>query len=138
MKIASKNALTLGGLYLVISTLLAFSDNFIINIISDLLLGGFLICLIYSLIKNNLEFIISFQNSYPKITYYINSIGWIAYTSLLASAVIIISYLLNGEYSEEVRYEMLIKHLIYLNYLDVFLIICSLIAAYLFRKKQHA
>lgn len=81
MKLWSKEALVLGGAYGVLDTPFALLG---LEIISDILFGLFIICVIMLCFNKTPKFISFMMNKYPKTSYYLTAIGWIPYFMIIS------------------------------------------------------
>ncbi|MGN0914158.1 MAG: hypothetical protein ACI4OW_04605 [Alphaproteobacteria bacterium] len=79
MKLYSKEALLLGGIYGGIATPLAYTSNEILSMIADVLFWLFLLGNILLLVNKTPKFIIVIQNKFTETSYYLRKIGWIPY-----------------------------------------------------------
>ena len=80
MKLWSKEALVLGGIYGVLATpfsLLGF------ELISDVVFLLFIVYAIMLLFNKTPKFISFVMNKYPKMTYYLAAIGWVPYFMII-------------------------------------------------------
>ncbi|MCQ2735438.1 MAG: hypothetical protein MJ212_05780 [Alphaproteobacteria bacterium] len=91
MKLWSKEALVLGGIYSVLSTPFVYSNNAVIEQISSILLIVFIICAIMLCFNKTPKFISFTLNKYPKISYYLAAFGWIPYFVMIAGVSLFIS-----------------------------------------------
>ena len=87
MKLWSKEALVLGGAYGILDTPFALSG---LEIISDILFGLFIICIIMLCFNKTPKFISFMMNKYPKTSYYLTAIGWIPYFVIIGMVVLFI------------------------------------------------
>lgn len=88
MKVWSKEALVLGGIYSVLATpvsLLGFE-----NMMNSLFLL-FVICMVMLCFNKTPKFLLSFISNYPRISYYLSAIGWIVYFSIIGEVCIFVA-----------------------------------------------
>lgn len=83
MKLWSKEALVLGGIYNVINTPFVYNDNETLGQIASILFYIFAICLVMLCLNKTPKFITQIINTHPKISYYLVAIGWIPYFAIL-------------------------------------------------------
>ena len=79
MKLWSKESLVLGGIFGVLSTPFTYSDN---KFIENFSIGLFWLFIFYALLlcfNKTPRFIPWILNRYPRVSYYLISIGWIPY-----------------------------------------------------------
>lgn len=134
MKLYSKETLLLGGIYEVLGTPLAYISNEITDFISGILFLGFIICIFYLFFNKIPIFISKIQNNFPKLTYYLNAIGWIPYAFV---AIFII--LIGSGYIIDYTDETLENIVVILQYFDPIAILISLLYALLkfIKLKNH-
>lgn len=127
MKLWSKEALVLGGIYGVLDTpfsLLGF------ELISDVVFLLFIVCAIMLLFNKIPKFISFVMNKYPKTTYYLAAIGWVPYFMIIIGFAMMGSYLIFG-YADGVLGYLLFG----LAVLALLSVIISLIVAYIKAQK---
>lgn len=91
MKLWSKEALVLGGIYSVLITPFVFGNNAVIEQISSILFVIFIICAIMLCFNKTPKFVLFTLNRYPKISYYLAAFGWIPYFTIIAVVSLFIS-----------------------------------------------
>ena len=91
MKLWSKEALVLGGIYSVLNTPFVYSNNAVIEQISTILFFIFFICVVMLCFNKIPKFITYVINKYPKIAYYLSAFGWIPYFSIITVVSLFIS-----------------------------------------------
>lgn len=91
MKLWSKEALVLGGIYSVLSTPFVYAHKTVLEQISSILLVVFIICTIMLCFNKTPKFITYILNKYPKTAYYLAAFGWIPYFIFVAVAGLFIS-----------------------------------------------
>lgn len=84
MKLWSKEALVLGGIYGVLETPLSLL-NF--ENISDILFILFIICILMLSSNRTPKFLSEFISKFPKTSYYLAAIGWIPYFMIITTIV---------------------------------------------------
>ena len=127
MKLWSKEALVVGGLYGILETPLSLlgMDN-----VTDILFLLF-IALIFALcLGKTPKFLSTFIHKYSRISYYLISIGWIPYFLMVVVAIVLGARFLLG-YSEY----LLEKFLYGTAYLGLGLALLSLIIAFIKKRK---
>ncbi|MBQ8677055.1 MAG: hypothetical protein IJ529_01135 [Alphaproteobacteria bacterium] len=129
MKLYSKEALILGGIYGILETLLSFLGCETTTGILFLLfiLGMFMLCF-----NKAPKFLSNFISNYPKTSYYLCAIGWIPYFMFIVFVMLIGGgYII--DYSDTmVEYS---TNIMSYPYTTIYLAIASLIIAFV-RKKQ--
>ena len=96
MKLWSKEALVLGGIYSVINTPFVYTYNETIGQIASILFYIFALCALLLCLNKTPKFITHIINTYPKISYYLAAIGWIPYFAILFVVCFLgISYFIN-------------------------------------------
>lgn len=83
MKLWSKEALILGGVYGVLTTPFTYFHNQYFEQIHFVLLGLFVIFMFLNFFNKTPSFIYTFTKQHPILSYYLISIGWIAYFLIL-------------------------------------------------------
>lgn len=83
MKLWSKEALVLGGIYSVLSTPFVYGHKTVLDQISSILLFIFIICAIMLCFNKTPKFVSSLLNKYPMISYYLAAFGWIPYFTIV-------------------------------------------------------
>ena len=91
MKLWSKEALVLGGIYSVLITPFVYGNNAVIEQISSILFVIFMICAIMLCFNKTPKFVLFTLNRYPKISYYLAAFGWIPYFTIIAVVSLFIS-----------------------------------------------
>ncbi|MBO5038178.1 MAG: hypothetical protein J6C85_01800 [Alphaproteobacteria bacterium] len=123
MKLWSKEALVLGGIYGVLETPLSFLgfENTSGILFLLFILGMFMLCF-----NKTPKFLSNFISNYPKTSYYLTAIGWIPYFMFIVFVLLIGSgYIIN--YSDiTVEYGM---HIMFYPYTTIYLALVSLITA---------
>ena len=129
MKLWSKEALLLGGIYGILEAPFTYLKY---EFITDILFIIFVCCAIMLCFNRTPKFISKTMNNYPNISYYLISIGWIPYFVILG----IVLFILSGfiiDYSESFL-ELVFNYLYYILPLLVF---ASLIIAFIKKKINH-
>ncbi len=129
MKLWSKEALVLGGVYGVLETPFSL---FGFEYISDALFLLFIGCVIMLCFNKTPKFITYVIHNCPKISYYLCSIGWIPYVILIVSISVFgfISYTgYNGA--------LLVNIVLWLAYSSLLLSILSLAIAFIKDKRKN-
>ena len=127
MKLWSKEALVLGGVYGALDTLFSLLG---VDFLSDVIFLSFFVCVIMLLFNKIPKFISFMMNKYPRTTYYLAAIGWIPYLMLVITFVMMGSYQIWG-YADTVLGYLLFGQAV----LELLSVIISLIVAYLKAKK---
>ncbi len=91
MKLWSKEALVLGGIYSVLSTPFVYGHKTVLEQISSILLVIFIICAIMLCFNKIPKFITYILNKYPKIAYYLAAFGWIPYFTIVVVVGLFVS-----------------------------------------------
>lgn len=81
MKLWSKEALLLGGMYCVLNILFTYIG---FEIVTDVLFGGFILCLVLLCFNKTPKFIDKTIKNYPQTAYYLASIGWMPYFVIIS------------------------------------------------------
>lgn len=87
MKLCSKEALLLGGIYSVLATPLSYLDQE--GTVSAVLFLGFVVGMVLLCFNKVPKFIYYVINHYPRTSYYLISIGWVPYFVFIGLAGII-------------------------------------------------
>lgn len=129
MKLWSKEALILGGIFGVLSTPFTYSDNTFIEKFSIGLFWLFFFCALLLCFNKTPRFISWILNRYPRVSYYLISIGWIPYFVIvfLFTAFIVGFFI---KYSDD----MIDKQFLILSYITEFGLPFSLMIAF---AKKH-
>lgn len=123
MKLWSKEALLLGGIYGILETPFTYLK---FELITDILFIVFVCCAIMLCFNKTPKIISETIKNYPNISYYLVSIGWIPYFVILGTILFILSgFVIN--YSE-VFLEMIFN---YLYYILPLLMFSSLVVAFI-------
>ena len=104
MKLWSKEALVLGGIYGVLSAPLTYLN---LDNISMIVFAIFILCMLMLCFNKTPKFLDKIIKNYPKTAYYLASIGWIPYFVIIS----IVGFVALGcfiEYSDNVV-EILVK-----------------------------
>lgn len=128
MKLLSKEALLLGGIYGILETPFTYLKC---EFITDILFIVFVCCAIMLCFNKTPKFISKTIENYPNISYYLVSIGWIPYFIILG----IILFILSGfiiDYSESFL-ETVFSCLYYILPLLIFV---SLVGAFIKKRKK--
>ena len=128
MKLWSKEALLLGGMYGILEAPFTYLKY---EFITDILFFVFVCCAIMLCFSRTPKFISKTMNNYPNISYYLISIGWIPY--FVISGLIL--FILSGfiiDYSESFL-ELVFN---YLYYTLPLLIFASLVSAFIRKQKN--
>ena len=128
MKLWSKEALVLGGIYGVLETpfsLLRF------ELISDVVFLSFIVCAIMLLFNKTPGFISFVMSKYPQTAYYLAAIGWIPYLMIIIGFAIIGCYQIFG-YTD-----VMLEYLLFGLAISALLAaVVSLIVAYITARKR--
>ena len=127
MKLWSKEALVLGGMYEVVEypfTYLGFDK------ITDILFLVFVCCAIMLCFNKTPKFILKTMENYPKTSYYLTSIGWLPYFIFAITLALIVSY----RYLHQDN-NLLTTQLVYLGIFNFLAILISLIIALVKQKR---
>lgn len=98
MKLWSKEALVLGGIYGVLSAPLTYLD---LDNISMIVFAIFILCMLMLCFSKTPKFLDKIIKNHPKIAYYLASIGWVPYFVIIG----IVGFIALGcfiEYSDNV------------------------------------
>lgn len=87
MKLWSKEALVLGGVYGVLDTPFSLLN---LELISEILLVAFLISAILLCFNKTPKFVTYITSQFPQTAYYLSSIGWIIYFAIIGLITIIV------------------------------------------------
>ena len=128
MKLWSKEALLLGGIYGILETPFTYLKY---EFITDILFIIFVCCAIMLCFNRTPKFISKTIENYPNISYYLVSIGWIPYFVILGTILFILSGFII-DYSE-IFLELVFNYLYYISPLLVF---ASLIIAFIKKTKK--
>ena len=129
MKLWSKEALVLGGIYGVLETPFSFLglENTTDILFVLFILGMFMLCF-----NKMPKFLSNFISNYPKTSYYLCAIGWIPYFMFIVFVMLIGSGYIIDYSDTTVEY---IMNIIFYPYTTIYLAIASLIIA--FARKQR-
>lgn len=127
MKLWSKEALVLGGIYGVLDTPFSLLD---FESISDILFLLFIICMLMLCFNKTPKFLSNLISNYPKTSYYLCAIGWIPYFMIITTIV-----LLGGSYFVSYSEEFIVRFLFNLAYVSLGMAFISLSIAFI-RKRQ--
>lgn len=130
MKLWSKEALVLGGIYGVLSAPLTYLN---LDNISMIVFAIFVLCMLMLCFCKTLKFLDKIIKNYPKTAYYLASIGWIPYFAIIS----IVGFVALGcfiEYSDSMV-ERLMK--LYVWILDLGVPV-SLAVAFIWQKLHKA
>lgn len=129
MKLWSKEALLLGGIYGILETPFTYLK---FELITDILFFVFVCCAIMLCFNKTPKFISKTIKNYPNISYYLVSIGWIPYFVILGTILFILSgFVIN--YSEGFL-EMIFN---YLYYILPLLMFSSLVVAFIRKQTSN-
>ena len=101
MKLWSKEALLLGGFYEALSAPWLYWQNDVSEKISMVLLGLFILSMVLLCFNKPLFFLNYASKHWPGISYYLRSIGWLAYFTIIGMVIIPLAAGL-GEWQEGV------------------------------------
>lgn len=132
MKILSKDGLVLGGIYFVISFPFLFMNNSLTDFISAILFFGFVYFAILLQFNKVPHFIKLFHAKFPKLSIYIEALGWIPYTEIIIGALLILFSLFF--ITDDYKLAWLLPYVNYLYIVFYTMIFVSLI--YGFRKSR--
>lgn len=129
MKLWSKEALVLGGIYGVLETPFSFLglENTTDILFVLFILGMFMLCF-----NKMPKFLSNFISNYPKTSYYLCAIGWIPYFMFIVFVMLIGSGYIIDYSDTTIEY---IMNIIFYPYTTIYLAIASLIIA--FARKQR-
>lgn len=128
MKLWSKEARVLGGMYGVLETPFSFSG---VELISDVVFLAFIVCAIMLLFNKTPGFISFVISKHPQTAYYLAAIGWIPYLMIIIGFAMISSYQIFG-YTDVV-----LEHLLFGLAISALLAaVVSLIVAYITARKR--
>lgn len=128
MKLWSKEAVVLGGMYGVLDTPFSLSG---FAIISNLLFWLFIGSALMLCFNKTPKYLSCFINQHPQTSYYLASFGWIPYVMLLITAAFLgSSYLI--AYTENFA----ISFLYCITYVEPVLVLISLITAFIKASKK--
>ena len=124
MKLWSKEALVLGGIYGVLETPLSFLglENASSILFLLFILGMFILCF-----NKTPKFLSNFISNHPKTSYYLCAIGWIPYFMFIAFITLIGSGYIIDYSDKTVEYSM---NIMSYPYTTIYLAITSLIIAF--------
>ena len=130
MKLWSKEALVLGGIYGVLDTPFSLSG---IEFVSGILFVIFLICAVMLCFNKTPKFLSAFTTKFPNLSYYLAAFGWVPFFMWAAFMLIIgsYSYIQYGE----VWLNRLLYGLVYLNFGGIILSLIIAFAKRRFSKK---
>ena len=129
MKLWSKEALVLGGIYEVLSTPCVYLN---LENIGYCLFFVFVACMLGVCFNKVPKFIKKVIENYPKVAYYLASIGWIPYFAIIGIVGFVgLGYFI--EYSDDVI-EMLMK--LYVWILNVGVLVSLVIAFFRYKFKN--
>lgn len=129
MKLWSKEALVLGGIYGVLETPLSLLE---IEKITNILFLLFVLGMLMLCFNKIPKFLSNFISNYPKTSYYLCAIGWIPYFMFVVFVMLIGSGYIIDYSDAAVEYSM---NVMSYPYTTIYLALVSLIIA-LVRKKQ--
>lgn len=129
MKLWSKEALVLGGIYGVLETPLSLSGS---ENLADIFFILFIICMLMLCFNRTLKFLSFFISRHPKTSYYLAAIGWIPYFMFIVFIMLIGSGYIIDYSDTTVKYSM---NVMSYPYTTIYLAIASLIIAFV-RKRQ--
>lgn len=89
MKLCSKEALILGGVYMLLSTPFSLLG---LSVISDILFTVFIILAILLFFNVKLKFIDNIKNKHETWSYYLCSFGWVPYFMAVAFLILVSTY----------------------------------------------
>ncbi len=118
MKLLSKEALVLGGVYGVVDAPFTIIG---LDIITDILFVAFIICIIMLCFNKKPLFLAKIMANYPKTSYYLSSIGWIPYLTWIVILGLTISFYYFGLLAIQLK-----QQLWYLGIFDISAVILSL------------
>lgn len=124
MKLWSKQALVLGGIYGVLETPFSFLglENTTDILFVLFILGMFMLCF-----NKKPKFLSNFISNYPKTSYYLCAIGWIPYFMFIVFVMLIGSGYIIDYSDTTVEYSM---NVMSYPYTTIYLAIASLIIAF--------
>lgn len=97
MKVWSREALVLGGVYSAVNAPFAYFD---VEPVTDILYLGFIICAVMLCFNKTPKFIALLSEKYPRLSYYLASFGWLPYLVILLPLVFFVCAL-QFEFSEK-------------------------------------
>ncbi len=124
MKLWSKEALVLGGIYGVLETPLSFLG---VENTTDILFLLFIIGIFMLCFNKTPKFLSNFISNHPQTSYYLCAIGWIPYFMFIGIIMLIGSGYIIDYSDTTVEY---IMNIIFYPYTTIYLAIASLIIAF--------
>lgn len=91
MKLWSKEALILGGIYGILNTPFAYGDSEVAEKFATGLFWLFVFNILILCFNKTPRFISWTINKYPRLSYYLTSIGWIPYFAIIIPALLLVS-----------------------------------------------
>lgn len=91
MKLWSKEALVLWGIYGVLGTPFTYIENNISEQVLTVLSLLFIVCIVMLCFNKTPKFITQTISKYPRFSYYLGSIGWIPYFAIIIPIFLTIS-----------------------------------------------
>ena len=122
MKLLSKEALVLGGMYGVIDAPFSIIGS---EFITDILFMAFIICAIMLCFNKKIPFLVQVIDGYPKTSYYLSSIGWIPYLTWVIVLGLIVSFYYFGLSAGQLKHQ-----LVYLGVFSISAAVLSVIIAF--------
>ena len=121
MKLLSKEALVLGGVYGVIDAPFSIIG---LEFVTDILFIVFIVCAIMLCFNKNPLFLTKIMTDYPKTSYYLSSIGWIPYLTWVIVLGLVVSFYYFGLSAIQLK-----QQLWFLGVFDIGVAILSLVIA---------
>lgn len=132
MKTFARHVLILGGFYFVISLLSFLPANMIVDMLNAILSIVFLIMFLILCFKKEYHFISNFQSKFPKISNYIEALGYSEYFSIIFITIPGVIYGYQASKAQYTGSEMPEAPIEYLNcvyYIYLAILVISIIGA---------
>lgn len=123
MKLLSKEALVLGGVYGVIDAPFTYMQ---LELVTDVFFIVFIICALMLCFNRTPKFLLYTIQNYPRTCYYLSSVGWIPYFSFIVLLGIVGSY-----YCLEYANDLLKQQIVYLGIFNLFAAVISFGVAFI-------
>jgi hypothetical protein len=126
LKICSKENILLGGIYVILDAPFFYAN---IEKVSSFLLVVFVLGLVIQCFKPNVFKLEQMLASYPRVSYYLSSIGWIPYFNILSIiALFVLAFVVSGNYD---KYAIVGDVFFYISYISM---PASLLVAFILKK----
>jgi len=123
MKLLSKEALVLGGVYGVIDAPFTYMQ---LELVTDVFFIVFIICALMLCFNRTPKFLLYTIQNYPRTCYYLSSVGWIPYFSFIVLLGIVGNYYCLG-YAND----LLKQQIVYLGIFNLFAAVISFGVAFI-------